>query len=232
MHLGYRRIYDGPNHVDTKIVIRPSRVPIFLTTACCIVLLGFEVYTALRISPTHSWIHSGLCATYVRYALFVSLWYLHDVQAYASLLGVLAFSFTWFSVAQSSVDVTLLSAWAVYAYRDVWPLLTYHLKPLDVAEGPVIWVKISILTLAAIAIPAFRPRHYVPYNPAVRNITHFVSTPIDHYNRNLRKNLTQSRRPAFSPARSSLTWTLSCWQQLVPHILVLISFRLSQILTT
>lgn len=153
------------------------------------------------------------------------------VQAYSSLLGVLTFTFTWFSVAQSSIDVTLLSAWAVYAYRDVWPLLTYHLKPLDAAEGPILWTKISILTLAAIVIPLIRPRHYVPYNPAVCNVTHISSTLIDHYNRNLRRNPIQSRQPAYSPARSSLTWTLLCWQPLAQYILVWISSHLFQIPT-
>ena len=88
-------------------------------------------------------------------------------QAYTSLLGVLAFTF---SSGESGVVVTLITAWAVYAYRDVWPLMTYDLKPLDAAEGPILWAKIGILSLAAIVIPLTRSRKYVPYDTAVCHI--------------------------------------------------------------
>ena len=43
--------------------------------------------------------------------------------------------------------------WIVYAYRDLWPLATFTLVPMDVAEGVLLWVKISILTTAAIILP-------------------------------------------------------------------------------
>ncbi|EED85726.1 predicted protein [Postia placenta Mad-698-R] len=52
----------------------------------------------------------------------------------------------------------LLSAWAVYAYRDIWPYATFDLTPLDASEGIYLWTKITFLTLAAVLVPLFSPR--------------------------------------------------------------------------
>ncbi|KAM5539773.1 hypothetical protein V8D89_006586, partial [Ganoderma adspersum] len=55
-------------------------------------------------------------------------------------------------------NIILLATWAVYAYRDIWPLATYDLTPIDKAEGNVLWAKIGLLTLAAIVLPLISPR--------------------------------------------------------------------------
>ena len=55
-------------------------------------------------------------------------------------------------------NVVLLAAWAVYAYRDIWPLATYDLTAIDGAEGNLLWVKIGLLTVAAIVLPLISPR--------------------------------------------------------------------------
>ncbi len=52
----------------------------------------------------------------------------------------------------------LLVIWAVYAYRNIWPLATYNLAPLDVDEGVLLWVKVVLLTLVAIALPLVSTR--------------------------------------------------------------------------
>ncbi|KAF9813950.1 hypothetical protein IEO21_05386 [Rhodonia placenta] len=57
----------------------------------------------------------------------------------------------------------LLSAWAVYAYRDIWPYATFDLTPLDASEGIYLWTKITFLTLAAVLVPLFSPRRYIPF---------------------------------------------------------------------
>ncbi|KAF8966908.1 multidrug resistance-associated ABC transporter [Flammula alnicola] len=44
-------------------------------------------------------------------------------------------------------NLVLLSAFGVYAYRDVWPLATYSHGPVDIAEGPLLWVKLAVLTV-------------------------------------------------------------------------------------
>ena len=55
-------------------------------------------------------------------------------------------------------NIILLATWGVYAYRDIWPLATYDLTPIDEAEGNVLWAKIGLLTLAAIVLPLISPR--------------------------------------------------------------------------
>ena len=61
----------------------------------------------------------------------------------------------------------LFVAFAVYAYRDLWPLATFNLQPADLADGPVLWAKIALLTFTAVVIPLFIPRQYVPVDPKV-----------------------------------------------------------------
>lgn len=62
----------------------------------------------------------------------------------------------------------LLVVWGVYAYRDVWPLLTYTLDPVDGSEGWLIWTKIGVLSYAAVVVPLLIPRQYIPVDPLVR----------------------------------------------------------------
>ena len=58
----------------------------------------------------------------------------------------------------------------MFAYRDLWPLATFTLTPLDGAEGPLIWVKVGLLTLIGVIIPLFVPRQYVPFDPKVCSV--------------------------------------------------------------
>ncbi|PPR04710.1 hypothetical protein CVT24_011832 [Panaeolus cyanescens] len=71
----------------------------------------------------------------------------------------------WRFLASKSVSVTLLSTWCVYAYRDIWPLATYTLQPKDGAEGTLLWVKISVLSVISVIVPLVIPRRYVPVDP-------------------------------------------------------------------
>lgn len=52
-------------------------------------------------------------------------------------------------------------------YRDVWPLATFTLKPLDAAEGQVLWMKVMALTLGAVVVPLGIPRQYNPIDKKV-----------------------------------------------------------------
>ncbi len=58
-------------------------------------------------------------------------------------------------------------AWSVFAYRDLWPLATTTLTPLDIAEGSILWAKVGLLTLIGVVIPLFVPRQYIPFDPKV-----------------------------------------------------------------
>ncbi|WVQ74599.1 hypothetical protein IAR50_004200 [Cryptococcus sp. DSM 104548] len=65
----------------------------------------------------------------------------------------------------SHLDVLLFLAFGVYAYRDIWPLLTFHLEPADI-QNPITFSRLAILTLAAVVIPLIRPRTYTPVDAA------------------------------------------------------------------
>ncbi len=58
--------------------------------------------------------------------------------------------------------------WAVYLYRDVWPVATVNLAPADKAEGPFLWAKIALLSVAGFVVPMIIPKKYTPVNPEVR----------------------------------------------------------------
>ena len=58
----------------------------------------------------------------------------------------------------------LLAAWGVYAYRDIWPLATFTLQPLD-PNNWLTWTTIALLTVAGILVPLFEPHQYVPVDP-------------------------------------------------------------------
>ncbi|TYJ59220.1 hypothetical protein B9479_000209 [Cryptococcus floricola] len=62
------------------------------------------------------------------------------------------------------LDVLLLLGFAVYAYRDYWPLFTFNLEPADI-HNAITWSRAVILTIAAVVIPLIRPRTYTPVDP-------------------------------------------------------------------
>ncbi len=94
---------------------------------------------------------------------------IHLRKLYAALAAVvLVASESWGSFAGGLNIVILLTVLGVYTYRDIYPLATYTQEPADLHEGPIIWIKIVTLIVAAIFIPLFSPRHYVPLDPKVR----------------------------------------------------------------
>lgn len=62
-------------------------------------------------------------------------------------------------------NALLLVAWAIYAYRDLYPLCTYTLAPAD--NGRLLWPYIGVLSSAAVILPAITPREYIPLDPKV-----------------------------------------------------------------
>ena len=50
----------------------------------------------------------------------------------------------------------------VYLLRDVWPLVTNNLRPLDEGEDALVWIKIALLAIASFFIPLFIPRPLHP----------------------------------------------------------------------
>ena len=92
-----------------------------------------------------------------------------QTQLYASFLGLVSVSArsTRASVASVHLLLLLLVTLSVYAYRDIWPLLTFTLFPEDASEGVLLWEKIGLLAVAGIIIPLVTPRQYVPLDPKV-----------------------------------------------------------------
>ncbi|CAG7846211.1 ATP-binding cassette transporter abc4 Short=ABC transporter abc4; AltName: Full=ATP-energized glutathione S-conjugate pump abc4; AltName: Full=Glutathione S-conjugate-transporting ATPase abc4 [Serendipita indica DSM 11827] len=85
---------------------------------------------------------------------------------YASVLALctLLIKKRWRRVAKNHLNILLVAAWAVYLYRDVWPVATYTLQPVDPNHWTT-WTSIALLTLVAVAIPAFMPHEYIPVDP-------------------------------------------------------------------
>ncbi|KAI0697137.1 multidrug resistance-associated ABC transporter [Cytidiella melzeri] len=119
-------------------------------------LVCLSVYTILAQQYTQDVPH----ATHLQFALLGVCDYLLAL----SLLSVTvnpAFG----RVVVRHLALVSFALWAVFAYRDLWPLATFTLQPLDSAEGWLIWTKIGILTFVAVVVPLFVPRQYIPLDP-------------------------------------------------------------------
>ncbi|KAI0693031.1 hypothetical protein BC835DRAFT_1520746 [Cytidiella melzeri] len=64
------------------------------------------------------------------------------------------------------LSITTLAMSALYAYRDVWPLMTLTRTPADEAEGQILWAKIALITFVSVILPLFEPYPYIPVNPS------------------------------------------------------------------
>ncbi|KZV92899.1 hypothetical protein EXIGLDRAFT_768519, partial [Exidia glandulosa HHB12029] len=62
------------------------------------------------------------------------------------------------------LEFVLLSSWALYVYRDIWPLATYTLAPFDPIT-PIFIVQFTVLTFVAVAAPLLVPTPYVAIDP-------------------------------------------------------------------
>ncbi|THV04763.1 P-loop containing nucleoside triphosphate hydrolase protein [Dendrothele bispora CBS 962.96] len=85
---------------------------------------------------------------------------------YLTILAIFSISTSlrWSRVITRHFNLVSLITFLIYAYRDLVPLGTFTSKPLDEAQGWLIWTKVSILALMAIVLPLFIPRVYSPVN--------------------------------------------------------------------
>ncbi|KAG8830089.1 hypothetical protein FRC17_005452 [Serendipita sp. 399] len=65
--------------------------------------------------------------------------------------------------AKNHLNVLFSSALLVYLYRDVWPLATFTLHPVDPHHWTT-WTSIALLILVAVVIPVSMPHEYIPVN--------------------------------------------------------------------
>lgn len=90
-------------------------------------------------------------------------------QLYSAILALVSIyaDRRWSRNSVRHLNTVLCATLAVYAYRDIYPLGTYALTPQDKDEGPLLWAKISLLTLAGVIIPLSVPREYIPVDHKV-----------------------------------------------------------------
>ena len=108
------------------------------------------------------------------------------------------------------LTIITLAIFAFYAYRDIWPLMTFTLHPVDEQEGSLLWFKVALSTWAAILEPLLEPYPFIPVHPE-------VSTHIDHYmafNQLYRQDPTAAANP--EQTASILRWIF--WSFLDPVI--------------
>ncbi|KAL4247270.1 ATP-binding cassette transporter C [Abortiporus biennis] len=125
----------------------------------CLVLVGLSFYSAFHFKEDEN--HDTLRPV-IPSQLAYSI-----VYVYASVLSLVtvAASARWARIAIHHLVPVLLVPWAVLVYRDIYPLCTYTLSPADAREGIILWEKIAVLTYAAIFVPLFVPREYIPFDP-------------------------------------------------------------------
>jgi len=126
----------------------------------CLALLGLSIVTAYATAKKEE--SSGLSQS----ALLLQV-LLCGVHAYASILALISVIATPAVNVTRHITVILLTVWAVFAYRNLWPFATVSLSPMDAAEGPLLWAKLAVLTIAAVIVPLFIPRPYSPVDPKV-----------------------------------------------------------------
>ncbi|TFK76754.1 P-loop containing nucleoside triphosphate hydrolase protein [Pluteus cervinus] len=137
----------------------------------CLALLGLSIFTAIEdeLYPSNESVgflrgrkkngSEPVLTTNETLALAMCMFYF-----YVSLLGVISVSAKskWGRRSQNHLCFLLLVAFAIYSYRDIFPLATYTVVPLDSHEGWVLWSKVTILTIVSIIIPLVIPQKYVP----------------------------------------------------------------------
>ncbi|VDC02108.1 unnamed protein product [Peniophora sp. CBMAI 1063] len=138
---------------DNPVERKPFALPYRLVRALCVIVLlslyAFDLLRGLRISPNTPIANEDG----VRLALFLTYLY---ASSLATIDTTLQSPIS--RVATSSLVLILAASFAVYCYRDLWPLMTYTLSPADSYEGLTLWIKIALLAVAAVVVPLIMPR--------------------------------------------------------------------------
>ncbi|KAH9840299.1 uncharacterized protein C8Q71DRAFT_703286 [Rhodofomes roseus] len=129
-------------------------------SASTLALLCMSVYSAIKV-PDHSTtpgprsfeivFHVSTCITYL---------YASALSVVPLLVGPILST-----TIVRHLNCILFTAWSAYAYRDLWPLATFTLVPMDLEEGALLWAKLSLLTVSGIFVPILIPRWYIPFDP-------------------------------------------------------------------
>ena len=87
--------------------------------------------------------------------------------AYTSILAlwILFTDFRRVRYASTYLNAILFTSWAVFFYRDIWPLGTYDRVPLDIPLDRFFWPKFILLTITGVVTPLLIPTPYTPVDP-------------------------------------------------------------------
>jgi hypothetical protein len=68
--------------------------------------------------------------------------------------------------------LVILSDFIAYFVRNVVPLGTYTMSPLDLHKAPawMLWTEIALMFLVGFALPIIEPRAYTPIDPQVNSL--------------------------------------------------------------
>lgn len=118
----------------------------------CLVLLGLS--TAALVLDQHNphlYLQSAMCAIYF----------------YTAVLAILSVSASakWSGIFIKHLNTILLSLFSVYFYRDIFPLATLTLLPMDLCEGRLLYPKVLVLFAVSVVVPLAIPRQYTPIDP-------------------------------------------------------------------
>jgi hypothetical protein len=94
-------------------------------------------------------------------------------QSYAFVLSTLLLYVPVIKSQVVSFHATLVTSaiFGAYAYRDLWPSITFAYTPADAREGWFLWTKIALAAVGAIVVPMLEPYPYIPLDPSVRRFS-------------------------------------------------------------
>lgn len=118
------------------------------------------------------------------------------IQGYFLILSIVSISLPT-RIPSIHLNALLLVSFAVYTYRDLWPLATFNEHPVDyLSDGKLLWTKILVLGYVGLVVPLFTPRQYVPVDDNVRpSSSQLFNTDLFVYLRNPIRIRIQNKQP-------------------------------------
>ncbi|KIY48677.1 P-loop containing nucleoside triphosphate hydrolase protein [Fistulina hepatica ATCC 64428] len=148
-HVLLVKLFPKETNIFTLLDMRASRGLQTIRFVGILGLVGLSL--ASLFLDSYSWLEVALLAVYLYAAIlsFLSLFVRRRTRAYR---------------VEHHLSIVLFVAFAVYAWRDVYPLATYTKVPVD-EPGTLLWAKVILLFVVSTVIPLVAPREYRPADP-------------------------------------------------------------------
>jgi len=140
-----------------------------------VALFGLSIGTLVRERSYNGHLNTLIKSNYPKKVNDFETVHEHDIvnislvatHVYTSILALRAFASNARHARCASIhlETILLASWAVFFYRDIWPLGTYDRVPLDIPLDPLFWPKFTILTVIGVVTPLLIPTLYTPVDP-------------------------------------------------------------------